>query len=69
MRYEFLFSSDVDPFFSLNKMSNEVLLNLVKSIEGPQDIELELSMVVFKDGQPVGSNIARLFLMVSAYEF
>ncbi|XP_055536321.1 fibrillin-1 isoform X1 [Wyeomyia smithii] len=56
-------------YFSLNKMSNEVLLNLVKSIEGPQDIELELSMVVFKDGQPVGSNIARLFLMVAAHEF
>lgn len=56
-------------FFSLNKLSNEVLLNLVKSIEGPQDIELELSMTVFKDGQPYGSNIAKLFLMISAYEF
>ncbi|XP_058457725.1 fibulin-1 isoform X3 [Malaya genurostris] len=56
-------------FFSMNKLSNEVLLNLVKSIEGPQDIELELSMLVFKDGQPFGSNIAKLYLMVSAYEF
>lgn len=53
----------------MNKLSNEVLLNLVKSIEGPQDIELELSMTVFKDGQPYGSNIAKLFLMISAYEF
>ncbi|XP_055595503.1 fibulin-1 isoform X2 [Uranotaenia lowii] len=56
-------------YFSLNKLSNEVLLNLVRSIEGPQDIELELSMTVFKDGQPFGSNIAKLFLMISAYEF
>ncbi|XP_065089708.1 fibulin-1 isoform X2 [Ochlerotatus camptorhynchus] len=56
-------------FFSLNKLSNEVLLNLVKSIEGPQDIELELSMTVFKDGQPFGSNIAKLFLLISAHEF
>ncbi|XP_055626577.1 fibrillin-1 isoform X4 [Toxorhynchites rutilus septentrionalis] len=56
-------------YFSLNKLSNEVLLNLVKSIEGPQDIELELSMTVFKDGRPFGSNIAKLFLMISAHEF
>ncbi|XP_021709534.1 fibulin-2 isoform X2 [Aedes aegypti] len=56
-------------FFSLNKLSNEVLLNLVKSIEGPQDIELELSMTVFNNGQPFGSNIAKLFLLISAHEF
>lgn len=56
-------------YFSLNKLSNEVLLNLVKSIEGPQDIELELSMTVFKNGQPFGSNIAKVFLLISAHEF
>lgn len=56
-------------FDSLNKLSNEVLLNLVKSIEGPQDIELELSMTVFNNGQPFGSNIAKLFLLISAHEF
>ncbi|KXJ70373.1 hypothetical protein RP20_CCG023913 [Aedes albopictus] len=56
-------------YFSLNKLSNEVLLNLVKSIEGPQDIELELSMTVFNNGQPFGSNIAKLFLLISAHEF
>ncbi|XP_062564121.1 fibulin-2 isoform X2 [Armigeres subalbatus] len=56
-------------FFSLNKLSNEVLLNLVRSIEGPQDIEVELSMTVFKGGQPFGSNIAKLFLLISAHEF
>lgn len=56
-------------FFSLNKMHNEVLLNLVKSIEGPQDIELELTMTVFKNEQPFGSNIAKVFLLVSAHEF
>lgn len=50
-------------------MHNEALLSLMQSIEGPQDIELELSMTVFRDGQPGGTTVARLFIFVSEYQF
>uniref|UniRef100_A0A182JMQ3 EGF-like domain-containing protein n=1 Tax=Anopheles atroparvus TaxID=41427 RepID=A0A182JMQ3_ANOAO len=56
-------------YFSLDKKTNEAQLNLKKSIEGPQDIELELKMTVFQNGQLYGSNVAKLFLMISAYEY
>lgn len=50
---------------SLHKMHNEVLLSLMETLEGPQDLELELSMTVFRDGQPSGSNVAKIFIFVS----
>lgn len=50
-------------------MHNEAMLSLLQSIEGPQDIELELSMTVFKDGQPAGTNVAKLYIFVSEYAF
>jgi fibulin 1/2 len=53
----------------MNKMQNEVLLNLVKTLHGPQDIELDLSMTVFRDGRPSGSNVAKIFLIVSEHPF
>ena len=53
----------------MHKMHNEVLLSFMQSLEGPQDIELELSMTVFKDGQPGGTNVAKLFLIVSEHQF
>ncbi|XP_058117872.1 fibulin-1-like [Anopheles coustani] len=56
-------------YFSLDKKTNEAQLNLKRSIEGPQDIELELKMTVFQNGQMYGSNVAKLFLMISAYEY
>uniref|UniRef100_A0A182ML78 EGF-like domain-containing protein n=1 Tax=Anopheles culicifacies TaxID=139723 RepID=A0A182ML78_9DIPT len=56
-------------YFGLEKRTNEAQLNLRKSIEGPQDIELELSMSVFQNGELYGTNVAKLFLMISAYEY
>lgn len=53
----------------MDKMKNEVLLNLIQSIQGPQDIELELSMTVFQNGQPAGSNVAKIFIIVSEHTF
>lgn len=55
--------------FSMQKMHNEALLSLMQTLEGPQDIELELSMTVFKDGQPAGTNVAKLYIIVSEYTF
>lgn len=53
----------------MHKMHNEALLSLMQTLEGPQDIELELSMTVFKDGQPAGTNVAKLYIIVSEYTF
>lgn len=56
-------------FCSMQKMHNEALLSLMQTLEGPQDIQLELSMTVFKDGQPAGTSVAKLFIYVSEFEF
>lgn len=53
----------------LNKMHNEVLLSLMQSLDGPQDIEIELSMTVYKDGQPRGTNVQRIFIIVSEFSY
>ncbi|CAG0882699.1 unnamed protein product [Darwinula stevensoni] len=42
---------------------------LVRSIEGPQDVELQLTMDMIQSGRYVGSHIARVFIYVSRYEF
>ncbi|XP_035788018.1 fibulin-1-like isoform X3 [Anopheles albimanus] len=56
-------------YFSLDKKTNEAQVNLRKSIEGPQDIELDFSITVFQNGQMHGTNVAKLFLMISAHEY
>lgn len=53
----------------MNKMKNEVLLNLVHPIQGPQEIELELTMTVYQNNFPSGSNVAKIFIIVSEYTF
>lgn len=53
----------------MHKMSNEVLLSLVRTMEGPQDIELELSMTVYRNGQPAGTSVAKIFIIVSEYAY
>lgn len=53
----------------MNKLKNEVFLNLVRSIQGPQDIELELSMTVYQNGMPSGSNLAKIIILTSEYSF
>ncbi|XP_055383943.1 fibulin-1 [Condylostylus longicornis] len=55
--------------FSTTQMRNQVQLNLLRSLEGPQEIELELSMTVFMNGQPRGKSIAKVFIIVSQYTF
>ncbi|XP_059609704.1 fibulin-2 isoform X2 [Phlebotomus argentipes] len=58
-----------DTSFTLRKMHNEALLSLVEALQGPQDVELELSMTVYKDHLPAGSNIAKIFIFVSEHTF
>lgn len=54
---------------SMEKLRNEARLSLMESLEGPQDVELEMSMTVFRDGQPAGKNVAKIFIFVSEYQF
>jgi len=56
-------------FFSTIKQNHQVSLALKKSLEGPQDVELELTMTVFTNGMPRGKSVAKIFLFVSQYTF
>lgn len=48
---------------------NEVILSLVNIIEGPQEAELQLTMEVYQNGEYKGSVVAKVFIIVSQYEF
>lgn len=42
----------------------------MRPLDGPQDIELELTMNVFtRERQPSGSSVAKIFVLVSEYPF
>ncbi|EDV90946.1 GH23997, partial [Drosophila grimshawi] len=56
-------------YFNTLKTKNQVDLVLKRALEGPQDVELELSMTVFTNGMPRGKSVAKLFLFVSQYIF
>lgn len=56
--------------FSLKKAQQGVTLLLMMPLDGPQDIELELTMNVFtQNRQPSGSSVAKIFLLVSEFPF
>jgi len=56
--------------FALKKpIPSQVILVLTRSIPGPQEIELDLSMEVYHGSRFVGSAIAKIFIFVSQYEF
>lgn len=50
-------------------MDNEVLLSLMQSLDGPQDIEAELKMTPFKDGQPIGTIVQKIMVFVSEFSY
>ncbi|XP_030566689.1 fibulin-1 [Drosophila novamexicana] len=56
-------------YFDTLKSNNQVNLILKKALEGPQDVELDLSMTVFTNGMPRGKSVAKLFLFVSQYTY
>lgn len=53
----------------MDKFQNEARLSLMMSLDGPQDIELEMSMTVFRDDQPSGTNLAKIFIFVSEFQY
>lgn len=57
-------------FCSLNKVQQGVTLLLMAPLDGPQDIELELTMNVYTaNRQPSGSSVAKIFLLVSEFPY
>lgn len=48
---------------------NAVKISLVKPIQGPQDIELNLQMNVSINGTYSGYTVSKLFVLVSQYDF
>ncbi|CAH0731671.1 unnamed protein product, partial [Brenthis ino] len=60
--------ADINDFL-LTQTDNQAVTSLVRSLEGPQTIELELLMELYSRGQFGGSSVAKLFIFVSEYEF
>jgi fibulin 1/2 len=48
---------------------NEAMVSSVKTIQGPQDVELELNIKIFHSGLFAGSSKALIFLHVTENEF
>lgn len=57
-------------YFHLRRTAfNEVMVSLLKPIQGPQDIQLELEVRLYHSGYFGGSSKAYLFIFVSENEF
>ncbi|KAM7341271.1 uncharacterized protein ACRADG_012210 [Cochliomyia hominivorax] len=55
--------------FGTTKGHHEVHLSLKRSLDGPQEIEIDLTMTVFTRGLPRGKSVAKVFIIVSQYSF
>ncbi|XP_065333717.1 fibrillin-2 [Cloeon dipterum] len=57
-------------FFRIRRQShNQAIISLVRPIKGPQQIELHLTMEILHNGSFSGTVLAKLFIVVSDYEF
>lgn len=57
-------------FFYLKRTSfNQAVISLVKSVTGPQEVQLALNMQLYQQGKYGGSAVAKLLLYVSEYDF
>ncbi|XP_075987081.1 uncharacterized protein LOC142983835 isoform X2 [Anticarsia gemmatalis] len=61
--------ADINDFLLTQQTNFEGLMSLVRPLEGPQSVELEMSMEVYIDGQFGGTAIAKLYIYVSEYEY
>ncbi len=55
--------------FRLRTGSHSAVLALVRPIQGPQDIVLELLMEMYHQGRFQASAAANIYIYVTAYEF
>lgn len=58
-----------DSYFHMNRFRNGIQLSLVKSIEGPQEVELKVEMSLYVQGTFNGILAANIFIIVSEYAF
>lgn len=58
-----------DDFDMRRTKDNEVRLAVLSSLEGPQDIELEIEAKMYKNGLQIGKNLAIITVFISEYEF
>ncbi len=56
-------------FFRLKTASHSAILSIVKPIEGPQDLTLELLMEMYYMGRFQASASANIYIYVTPYEF
>lgn len=56
-------------YFSVQKANSEGVLYLTRTLEGPQEIELEFTMTVFQNGMPNGRTVAKIYIVVSEHTF
>ena len=58
-----------DFFYLKHFRDNEAVVSLLRQIDGPQDVELELEMKIFTNGRYSGTAVAKIFLYVTKNEF
>lgn len=57
-------------YFHLRRTAyNEAMVSLIKSIQGPQEIELGLILKMFHNGKFAGNAVAKIFIFVSEHKF
>ncbi|CAL1286688.1 unnamed protein product [Larinioides sclopetarius] len=57
-------------YFHLRRTNyNEAMVSLIKTIKGPQEIELDLIMKIYHNGLFGGTAIAKIFVFVTEHEF
>lgn len=56
--------------FRLTETHTGANLYLIRPLDGPQDVELDITMRVYlRTGEMHGSSVAKLFVLVSEYPF
>ena len=57
-------------FTLIQHSPSQAILTMTKSLQGPQDVELEFNMEIYApNGSLAGSAVAKIFIIVSQYEF
>ena len=58
-----------DSYFKLSRFRHKAIISIVKSIEGPQEIDLVLEMRLLYNGTFNGLAVTNIYIVVSAYSF
>ena len=56
-------------FYLKHFRDDEAVVSLVRQIDGPQDVELELEMKIFTNERYSGTVVAKIFLYITKNEF